>query len=247
MTVTTTETATLTGDATFSGYLKYNWITWKVKELWFDIDATINAEIALQADITISASETFTYEPTLLYYGVSVPGLLELGPQLKFGVTADVGATAEATVTAALEADITKGFAHVDMLSDTASYSSGWSPVYNAKVNVSGTIEAHFNPAVVMTVELACNFFNGLLDLSSGVTASAGVDNSLTLSASAGYDVVNGTEDMSNKNGTCAQGLEIKSDFVFDVTVFVTEWYSTSVYTYDYPLYDQCFTWESMA
>jgi hypothetical protein len=241
LTVSTIDTATFTGNVTFSGYLKYSWLAWKVEELYFDIDAGLSADLTLSADITAQYNTTFSYSPAVLYYGVSVPGILELGPELQFGVDCFIGASAEATVTTELTADIVDGYVHVDLLDESLTTTSGWTPTYSAKVNVSGEIEAQINPAVVLTVEIAINFFSGLLDLSTGLTGSAGFDNSLTLSGAAGVDL-SGVENLS-KNGTCNEGLLLKSDFVFDVVAFVTQFYSTTLYSVDIPLYDQCFSW----
>lgn len=196
----------------------------------------------MSADIKAQYNTTFSYSPAVLYYGVSVPGILELGPELQFGVDAFVGASAEVKVTTELTAQILDGNVHVDLLDESLTTTSGWVPTYTAKVNISGEVEAEINPAVVLTVEVAINFFSGLLDLSTGLTASAGFDNSLILTAAAGIDLT-GVENLS-KNGTCSEGLELKSDFVFDVVAFVTSFYRTTLYSIDIPLYDQCFSWE---
>jgi hypothetical protein len=242
LTVSTTDAATFTGNVTFSGYLKYNWLLWKLEDLYFDIDADLSADLSLSADVTAQYNTTFSYSPAVLFYGVSVPGILELGPQLQFGVDAFVAASAEVTITTELTAAVADGNVHVDLLDESKTSTSGWTPTYSAKVNVSGEVEAQLNPAAVLTVEIAIDFFGGLLDLSTGLTASTGFDNSLTLTGAAGVDLA-GVEDL-NKNGTCDQGLALKSDFVFDVTAFATEWFSTSLYSVDIPLLDKCFSWE---
>lgn len=178
----------------------------------------------------------------MLFYGLSIPGLLEIGPQLQFGIEAFVGASAKAVVTTELVADIQKGYVHVDLLDENLTTTSGWVPTYNTKVNVSAEVEAQVNPAVVLTVEIAINFFDGLLDLSTGVTASAGFENSLVLSASAGVDLA-GVEDLGT-DGTCDQGLLLNSEFVFDVNAFVTQYYGVNLYNVTIPLYEECFSWE---
>ena len=237
----TADTASFTGDVTFSGYLEYNWLSIKIEKLYFDIDAGFFADLALSAEVGASYSDTFSYAPTALFYGVSVPGILELGPQLQFGVNAFVSASAEVTLTTELTAGLTDGNVHLDLLDSALTTTSGWAPTYSAKVNISGEAKAELNPAATLTVEIAINFFGGLLDLSTGLTAAPGFNNSLILTGAAGVDVA-GVDNLTS-NGTCNEGLELISEFVFSVKAFATQWFSTTLYSVDIPLLDECYSW----
>ncbi len=238
----TADTASFTGNVTFSGYLKYNWLTVKIEDLYLDIDAGFSADLALTAEATASYSTSFSYAPTALFYGVSVPGILELGPQLQFGIDAYVYAGAEVTVTTELTAGIVDGNVHLDLLDSNANTQFGWVPTYSAKINVTGQVEVELNPAATLTVEVAIDFFGGLLDLSTGLTAATGFNNSLILTGAAGVDL-SGIEDL-NKNGTCDEGLALISDFIFSLKGFATEWLTATLYSVDVPLLDKCFSWE---
>jgi hypothetical protein len=238
----TADTASFTSNVTLSGYLKYNWFLFKMEDLYFDIDAGFTADLAVSAEVTSAYSTTFTYAPTALFYGLSVPGVLELGPQLQFSVDAEVSASEAVTVTSEVTLAIADGNVHVDLLDESNTGTSGWNPTYTASANISGEVVAELNPTAALTVEIAINFFSGLLDLSTGLTASPGFDNSFILTAAEGIDL-NGVQNLTT-SGTCAEGLELASNFTFSVEAFVTEFYSTELYSVELPILDKCFSWE---
>ncbi len=41
-------------------------------------------------------------------------------------------------------------------------------------------------------------------------------------------------------DGTCVNGLELKSDFGFDVDAFVTQWWSGELYSVEVPILYEC-------
>ncbi len=238
----TADTASFTTNVTFSGYLKYNWLTVHMEDLYLNIDADFSADLALTVDATASYSTTFSYAPKALAYSVSVPGILELGPQVQFSVDAYVYAGANVTVTTGLTAGIINGNAHLDLLNSTANTHSGWAPTYSANINPTGEVAVNLNPAATLTVEIAIDLFGGLIDLSTGLTAAATSNNSLILTGAAGADL-SGIEGLNNK-GTCDEGLALISNFIFNLKAIATEWYSTTLYSVDLPLLDKCFSWE---
>lgn len=129
----------------------------------------------------------------------------------------------------------------MDLLAQDSTTTSGWTPTYSAYANISGEVEATLNPTAAVTVELAISFFGGLLDLSSGVTATPDFENEFLLSAAEGVDLTGVTNTTSS--GTCAEGLYLSSNFTFGVDVFVTEFYSDEVYSVVVPILDECFSW----
>ncbi|KAG9233160.1 hypothetical protein BJ875DRAFT_379168 [Amylocarpus encephaloides] len=237
----TADKATFEANVTFSGYLAYNWLTFKLSSLYFDIDAGMSAGVALSADVTAAYDTTLSYSPAALYYGVSIPGILELGPQLTFAIDADVSASGAVSLTTEFGIDLVDGNVHLDFLDKTKSTTSGWIPIYTVEANVSAQVAATFNPTALLTVELAIKFFGGLLDLSSGVIASPGFTNNFVLSASAEADL--GGVANTNVTGTCSNGLYLDSDFVFAVDVFATQFWSIEVYNVTVPIVDECFSW----
>jgi len=77
----TADEASFTAAATFSGYLSYNWLTFSLTSLYLDID-TLSPQLSPNATTGAAYDNTFTYSPSSLFYGVTVPGVLELGPEL---------------------------------------------------------------------------------------------------------------------------------------------------------------------
>jgi hypothetical protein len=224
---------------TFSGYLKYNWLTFSLNDLYFDIDVGFSSTVELTADVGASYNTTFSYSPASLFYGLTVPGILTLGPELIFAVDAQVYASAKTTLTTEVQVGLADGNVHVDLLDKSNTATSGWVPTYSASATISGVAEAQLNPSASLTVEIEISIFGGLIDLSTGLTASPGFTNDFILTAAAGVDL-SGYKDLTNA-ATCENGLAIDSDFVFDVVAFATEWYSTTLYSVDVPLLKSCF------
>ncbi len=235
----TADTASFASNVTFSGYLKYNWLTFSLKDLYFDIDVGFSSTLELTAEVGASYNTTFTYSPSSLFYGLTVPGILTLGPELIFAVDAEVYASAETTLTTEVQVGLADGNVHVDLLDESNTGTSGWVPTYSAHANISGVAEAQLNPTASLTVEIEISIFGGLIDLSTGITATPGFTNEFILTAAAGVDLT-GYEDLTNAT-TCENGLAIDSEFVFGVKAFATEWYSTELYSVDVPILKSCF------
>lgn len=124
----TADNASFTSDITFSGYLKYNWLLWKLEDLYFDIDAGFTADLALSLAVQAAYNTSFTYAPASLYYGVSVPGILELGPMLQFSVGTELSASAAAKLSTELKVGLDGGNVHLDVLNSANTGVSGWTP-----------------------------------------------------------------------------------------------------------------------
>jgi len=240
----TADSASFSAAVTFSGYLSFDWWTLSMEELYFDIDVTSSAELEITADITSAYDHTFTYSPSDLSYTlVSVPGVLELGPALAFSVGAEISASEAVTLTAAASVALVDGNIHLDLIDEDSTGTSGWTPTYSIAANISGEVVADINPVAALTVEIAVSFFSGLIDLSSGLTATPGFENSFVVTAAerVGLD---GVKSLTS-DGTCAEGLEIDSKFTFSVEVFVGTLWSDTLYNVTVPIVDECFSWEA--
>ncbi|CAG8979633.1 hypothetical protein HYALB_00011517 [Hymenoscyphus albidus] len=237
------EKASFDANVTFSGFMQYNWVNMKLNQLYFDIDAAMAADVILSADVKAAYSTEFKYEPASLFYGVTVPGILELGPQLNFGLVGELSASAAVNVSTDFYVSLADGKVHLDFLDNTQTTTSGWVPSYNVTADISGQAVAQINPKAELTVQLAINFFGGLLDLSSGVTAKPGFENIFTVTGGAGVDLGGLKNTTGNATTTCSQGLKLDSDFVFAVDVFATQFWEKEVYNVTVPLYDACFAW----
>jgi hypothetical protein len=237
------DTASFSSNLTFSGYLKYNWLAFKLEDLYFDIDADFVADLNLSAEVTSAYTTTFSYTPAALTYSlVSVPGILELGPELTFAIDAEVSASEAVTITTGVSVALEDGNVHLDLLDESSTGTTGWTPTYAASAEISSNATAEFNPTAALTFEIAINFFGGLIDLSTGVTAKPGFNNSFILTTTEGI-YLSGVEDLTTA-GTCSDGLELQSNFTFAVEAFATEWWSEEVYAITIPLLDQCYSWE---
>jgi hypothetical protein len=238
----TADEASFSSNVMLSGYLAYNWLTFKVDSLYFDLDLSLATSLSLSASIDSAYNTTFTYAPTSLFYRLTVPGIVELGPELQFSVSAEVAASEAATLTTSLGTELGDGNVHLDFLTEDETTTSGWIPTYSVSTNISGNASATLNPTAAVTIELAIIFFGGILDLSSGVTAKPGFENDFTLTAAEDVDL-NGVKNVTS-GGVCAEGLALSSNFTFVVEAFVTEFWIDEVYSVVVPIVDECFSWE---
>ena len=240
LTVTAND-ASFEAAVTFSGYFRYAYLQFKVTDFYFDIDASYNASLGLSASVGSSYNTTFTYAPaTLEYDAVSVPGILELGPTLKFSVAALVAASAAVDITADANVYLPDGNIHLDLLTQDLTTAT-WVPSYNVAATVSSEVVAQINPTAALTVELAINFLSGLVDLSTGITATPGFTNTFTLTGGEGVNLT-GVSSL-NSAGICSNGLAIDSEFTFNIFAFATEWWSATVYNVAVPIAHECYTW----
>jgi len=238
------KSASFAADVTFSGYLRYNWLLFKLEDLYFDIDASSTSVLSLGASIDSAYATTFTYSPSTLSYSlISVPGVLELGPELKFAVSGNVSASEAVDISTDFSLKLADGKVHLDLLNEAKTSTSGWTPSYSTSAKISGNAAVTFDPTAALTVEMAINFFGGLVDLSTGVTATPGFENKFTLTATEGVDL-SGVSNL-NAQGVCAEGLAVDSKFTFNVEAFATKWWSKNVYSVVVPIADECFSWES--
>jgi hypothetical protein len=234
---------------TFSGYLKYNFWGFKLEKLYFDIDASFEAEVQLSADVVAKFEQSFKYEPEDLSYSlVNVPGIISLGPGIAFGIGVDIAASAAVGLTTGLTISLPDGNVHVDLVDGTKTAATGWTPEYKTFANISEAAEVQLNAGAAVTVELAIKLLGGLVDLSSGLTASPGFENLFTLqgeqhaSANGTITPTNVTASTDTSKDICGDSsLRIKSDFVFDLTAFVTQWWKQSLYSTTVPLWDKTY------
>lgn len=240
--------ATFNTNVTFSGYISYDFWSASLKSLYFDIDGTFSSNIELTADVTLAANKTFSYAPGQLTYDlIDVPGILQIGPGINFDVGAKLAATGKVELVTDLTFDLGKPTIHIDVVDESNTYTSGWDPTYSLTANLTESIEASIDPYADITVELVVNLLSGLVDLSTGMTATPGFTNVFTVSAEE-TATVSGSDNSTSVSGGmvtsgCSSGLELNSTFTFDVKAFATEWWSQTVYSTSLPVFDECYTW----
>jgi hypothetical protein len=245
----TAEEAWFSSTLTFSGKLKYNFWGFKLKELYFDIDAEFDASSAVSARINAAFEEAVSYKPDALAYSlVDVPGVISLGPGVAFGLAVDVEASAAVDLYAGVDISIPAGNVHVDFLDGDKTGTSGWEPLYDSFANISQAADVRLDVGADVTVMLQFKLLGGLVDLSSGVTASPGFANTFKLRGEQDARV-NGTVKGINaginipKNALeCADtnGIEFISDFLFSVSAYATKWWNKELYNVRVPVVDYC-------
>ncbi|KAJ0161168.1 hypothetical protein CTA2_6661, partial [Colletotrichum tanaceti] len=239
----TADEASLTSNLTFSGKLKYTVIPPKVEQLELDIDTYFAASLGLTVDVKEPYSGNFTFDPDGLGYNfVDIPGIIKLGPALSFAIGVEIEADTVASITTDLGLTFPDGKLHLDLVDSAATTATGWDPVWTAHANISERAAVGVNPFVELGVELAFEILGGAIDLSSGITTRSKLVNDFTLSASqsAGTD---GVGIGQGNNTGCREGLALKSDFIFTVVGFATQWWSRELYSVEVPVADECYTW----
>jgi hypothetical protein len=242
--------ASLGGSIGVKGHVHYNFFHAKASKFYIDVDLSIHT--AAHVEVTAGLSydnDVYTYSPASLSVSAfSIPGLLDLGPKVEFDLGVEVAASGSVDISADLTATLSEGYIHLDLLNSKNTITSGWKPVYTHQTNISVAVEAQVNPFVSLTTEIACSFLNGLLDLSSGITARPELLNVFDINAT--FDISNSanvtlpaaTED------TCVNGMWYSSAFAFIVTAFVTQFYELELYRLDVPIYKSgCWSWAAGA
>ncbi|KAJ4114730.1 hypothetical protein NW768_011284 [Fusarium equiseti] len=236
------EQAEFSSTVSFSGRAKYNFWKFKMEHLYFDLDTRFNADVALSADVAAAWSRSILYDPdTLSFTVVEVPGILSLGPGIGFAVGVDVDTSAAVSAHVGAGISIPAGNVHLDALDGSKNSATGWEPQYTSYANISESVEVGLNARASLTVQVTFKLLGGLVDLSSGLTATPGFLNKFSLSAvqegHASNDGVGGS--VHTPPGEC--GVSLKSDFVFDLDGFATRWVKGNLYHVEVPITDMCY------
>jgi len=250
----TADEASFASTVTISGYLKYNFGAVKLEALYFDLDTSFDADLALSASASGAYKKTHRYAPDDLSYSlVSVPGLVSLGPGISFAVGVDVDVSAAVGLKAGAGITIPNGNVHVDFLDGDKTGTSGWEPHYTSFANVTEAADVKIDASAEVTVELAFELLGGLVDLSSGVTAIPGFDNRFKLNgeqgaAIAGRQLRDADVEVLRRGEdgmVCAENnaLELETEFYFKVKAFATKFWNAELYSVRVPLWDFCYTW----
>lgn len=239
----TADEAEFSTNLTFSGYLSYNFWRFKLEELNFDLDMLFTADVELSAQVGAAYQKDFTYSSDDLTYSlVEVPGVISLGPGVAFGAGLYLNTSAAVDIDAGLGINIPDGNVHIDFLDQSNSKTTGWTPQYTTRANISEKAEVQADPSVSVTVQLTLKLLGGLLDLSSGLTATPTLMNEFTLAST--QDIDQTGVSLSNDSSTCDGGVSLKSDLSFNLTGFATQFWSGLLYSVETPLFDKCYLFQ---
>ncbi|ENH66528.1 hypothetical protein FOC1_g10003656 [Fusarium oxysporum f. sp. cubense race 1] len=257
------EKAEFSSTVSFSGRAKYNFWRFKMEHLYFDLDTHFSADVALAADVAAAWSRSILYDPdTLTYTLVEVPGILSLGPGLSFAVGVDVDTSAAVAVRAGAGIAIPAANVHLDFLDSGKNAATGWEPQYTSYANITESVEVGLNASASLTVQLTFKLLGGLVDLSSGLTATPEFVNKFTLDAAqsahasndgAGVNLLDAEKvapattpgsELAAVNEPKDCGVSFKSDFIFDLEGFATKWWKANLYHVEVPITDVCYNFQ---
>lgn len=173
----------------------------------------------------------------MTYSLIHVPGILSLGPSAGITFGGEIIAEAGGSVNADFTSSIPDGTIHLDLIHWDDSTSSGWTTEHEASFNVTEDVQITLKPFIDFTVEFACNLFDGLIDLSTGVKAEPSFPLTTTAAATQDFDA---SGNVTYPNTACANGLSEDVEFEFEVIGFATKLLNTTLYDYKADLYKGC-------
>ncbi|KAK7731535.1 hypothetical protein SLS53_008775 [Cytospora paraplurivora] len=229
--------AQVNNSVTYSGHVKWEPLD-GVTEFTIDIDKSIWHHANLTFEISSKWTDTLSWAPSPLTYSlIDIPGILSLGPSagITFGgeIIAEVGGSVNADFTSS----IPNGTIHLDFINWDDSTSSGWTTEHEASFIVTEDVQITLRPFIDFTVEFACNLFDGLIDLSTGIKAEPSFPLTTTATATQDFDA---SGNVTFPNTTCANGLSEDVEFEFEIIAFATELLNTTLYDYKADIYSGC-------
>lgn len=231
--------AEVNNSVTYAGHLK--WELFKgVTEFTIDIDKSMYHHANVTIEIDGVYDQSWSWSPVGLSYSmIEIPGILNLGPSASVSIGGEVTATVGGAVTVDFTSQMPNGSIHLDMIHWGQSTSYGWTKEKHVTYNTTETAQLTLKPFIDFTVEFACDLFNGLLDLSTGVTAEPSFPFITTATATQYHNATGGVT-YPNSTETCDNGLSEEIDFVFTITAFATQFLSVTLYEYKAELYKSC-------
>lgn len=235
--------AAFAANVTFSGTFKYSFLSWKLEAFYFDIDTSLDADLQLSAYVAAGYKNSFKYSPDSLEYNlVDVPGVVSLGPGVAFGIGLDLATSAGVNVTAGAGISLPDGNVHLDLKGGASAATSGWQPQYTSFARISEKGEVQANVSASVTVQLALKFLGGLVDLSSGLTAEPAFNNHFVLDGAQSADMHEGLSPLAPTTAeTCGNGVQLKSDFLFALSGFISKYWSSKIWNTEVPIVDKCY------
>lgn len=234
--------AEINNSVTYAGHVK--WELFKgVTEFTVDMEKSMHHHANLMIEVDGVYDQSWSWSPPGLTYSmIEIPGILSLGPSAGAKIGGEVKASAGGAVTVDLTSAMPNGSIHLDMVDWSQSTSYGWATERRATYNTTEAAVLTLKPFVDFTVEFACSLFDGLLDLSTGVTAEPSFPFVTTATATQYHNATGGVA-YPNSTQTCANGLSEEIDFEFTITAFATQFLSVKLYDYKVELFKGCLNW----
>lgn len=234
--------AEINNSVTYAGHLKWHLLK-GVTEFTIDIDKSMHHHANVTIEVDGVYDQSWSWSPAGLTYSmIEIPGILSLGPSAGVSIGGEVTAKVGGAVTVDFTSAMPNGSIHLDMVNWGQSTSYGWTTEKHATYNTTETAQLTLKPFIDFTVEFACDLFDGLLDLSTGVTAEPAFPFITTATATQYHNATGGVT-YPNSTETCDNGLSEEIDFTFTITAFATQFLSVKLYEYKAELYKGCLNW----
>lgn len=226
-----------------NGHVHYNFLKFKLEEFYIDVDYSSLLNLNVSAKVHAEYS-TDLYNYTPLSASVSaftIPGVIDVGPMIEFGLGIEFAASGTVEASVDLQSQLTNSNVHLDFLDAGKTTASGWTPTNTVGTHVSAEVDLQINPYADLKLAMGVNLFSGLLDLSAGIEAKPTIVNAFSVDVDFTYQSSTGVNFTQPTGTTCTNGAWFASTFHFEVDAFVTQFYTTTLYEVDLPIYEsQC-------
>ncbi|PBP24230.1 isoamyl alcohol oxidase [Diplocarpon rosae] len=226
--VTASDT-TASGSFSIRGRVSYSF--WKVKFTTFYFELDVSAAAATSLDLNLSV----TYDAPVLSYAplelsitaFEIAGIFSIGPGLAFELGVELIAEGDVGLTTDLAATLRNGFAHLDLLHNTSTYTSGWSLEFSHQVNTTTATQLQVDPYVSLKALIRAELLGAYTSLEASITAKP--ENLIDIDAPANRSTRTNTTHPHDTSSWYA------SSFVFHVTAHVAGLFSTKLYELPLP------------
>ncbi|CAG8976590.1 hypothetical protein HYALB_00002103 [Hymenoscyphus albidus] len=241
------------GSIALSGHVKYNMFNSKASVFTFDLDLTLASSANFEFIAgSKTGSQSYNFDPhSISVAAFQIPGIMQVGPRMQFGIGADVGASGQVIVKAELASRLDDGNVHIDFLNPNNTAATGWVPTYTHHANVSNGVDTHVNPRLEFGASIGAKFLD-VIDIFGGIKAKASLTNEFSLKGftlvtgsnynTTTHDNWNTTAPISN-DGTCLNGLRYTSAFKLGIYTSVTTFHDREILSFNRPFGDKCWSW----
>ncbi|KAL8369618.1 hypothetical protein RB595_000108 [Gaeumannomyces hyphopodioides] len=233
-----------------SGHVHYNPLLARLEEFRVELELDMDASLDVAARVDGRLAVTpVRYSPlSVTLSAVKIPGIIDVGPMASLTLGLEVAAEGPVNATASCGAVVDGARARLDLLDPDDSSASGWEAATRGAAQASAQVELQLNPFADLTVAVGARLFEGLAELSAGLSARAALVNAFAVGRDFGFDSDTGVEvgppaECAGGEDCCPGGAWYESRFWFGVVAFVTGLYRKPLYTYEVPMTEaQC--WE---
>lgn len=214
-------------------------------ELELYLETNTTSDLVLDLGIDLAFNKSFSYVQDIEFYTVDIPGVLSFGPQISFTIGADASADAAVDVALDLSSEIYNGTITLDYTGNLTAVGS-WDPQFDISVTVSEAAGVAVTPYVTSSFAMEFDILGGAYNASGGIAPQAKFPTTIALDAAEEIGAGKNTTATTTEKGTgeCENGVELLSEFSFDLEAFVTgRWNDEYAYNVTIPVVDKCISW----